>query len=127
MPLESRRVETLHNRPFLVRLLLCLVLMPLRHPVCKIKVHFICFIDVSSHLIRDMITEELEPLQFWKVFDARERLHCAGGPGELLELRCCSVSEADVGYGRALDSKKLKPWELIFTEGKLASDVRAVF
>lgn len=69
----------------------------------------------------------LEPLQFWKVFDARERLHCAGGLGELLELRCCSVSEADVGYGRALDSKKLKPWELIFTEGKLASDVRAVF
>uniref|UniRef100_A0A0E0RBH6 Uncharacterized protein n=1 Tax=Oryza rufipogon TaxID=4529 RepID=A0A0E0RBH6_ORYRU len=41
----------------------------------------------------DMVTKQLEPIQFWKVFDAGERLYPAQGPGYLLHLRHSSVSE----------------------------------
>uniref|UniRef100_A0A0E0BLN6 Uncharacterized protein n=1 Tax=Oryza glumipatula TaxID=40148 RepID=A0A0E0BLN6_9ORYZ len=97
----------------------------------------------------DMVTKQLEPIQFWKVFDAGERLYPAQGPGYLLHLRhssvsegdfvygravdrpddllkhrSCSFSEADVGDGRALDNKKVEHEKLSFVEGKLAFIIR---
>lgn len=72
--------------------------------MCINKAHSKCF-NVFFHLIGDMVTKQLEPIQFWKVFDAGERLYPAQGPGYLLHLRHSSVSEGDFVYGRAVDSK----------------------
>lgn len=82
----------------------CLLLLLLREPVCINKAHSKCF-NVFFHLIGDMVTKQLEPIQFWKVSDAGERLYPAQGPGYLLHLRHSSVSEGDFVYGRAVDSK----------------------
>jgi hypothetical protein len=82
--------------------------------------------NLFSHLVRDMFTTAIYLLQFQKVAYARERLHLVKGPNDLLKIRSRSVIEADSVDVMALDNKKIKFWELIFAQGKLAFGIRLV-
>ena len=73
--------------------------------------------NVFSHLMRDMVTSALNLLQPQKFVNARERLHLVEGPNNPFDLRSRPIGEADAADGTALNSKKVKCWELIFVEG----------
>uniref|UniRef100_A0A0E0MHR3 Uncharacterized protein n=1 Tax=Oryza punctata TaxID=4537 RepID=A0A0E0MHR3_ORYPU len=75
---------------------------------------------------RDNVTVELELLQLRKVADARQGHHRGSeGPGDLLELRCCSfVCEADAGDVRAVNNKEVELSELTIVEVEATSDAR---
>lgn len=75
--------------------------------------------DGLLHRVWVAAPTELEIFQPWEMADSGDELHALESPSYLLQPRCCSTLEDDVGDVGALDDEKFEAWEFFLSKSDL--------